>query len=117
MEALELVCRDKLREVCAGYDVMWAAHPGLVPATREVFEGHFGGRPNQIDATVREDAAGVTEENLIQPPQGACTIEGLCLNTGVGVQYLTAWLTKSKPVPLYNLMEDAATAEIYRVQN
>lgn len=117
--ALELVRRDKLREVRAGHDGTWAAHPGLIPAIREVFEGHLGGRPNQIDAAASVDAAagGVTEEDLLQPPRGARTVEGLRLNTRVGVQYLAAWLAGSGSVPLYNLMEDAATAEISRVQN
>ncbi|KAL6838833.1 hypothetical protein ACP4OV_031269 [Aristida adscensionis] len=113
--ALELVRRDKLREVRAGHDGTWAAHPGLIPAIREVFEGHLGGRPNQIDAAA--DAGAVTEEDLLQPPRGARTVDGLRLNTRVGVQYLAAWLAGSGSVPLYNLMEDAATAEISRVQN
>ncbi|CAM0904098.1 unnamed protein product [Alopecurus aequalis] len=115
--ALELVRRDKLREVRAGHDGTWAAHPGLIPAIREVFEGHLRGKPNQLDAAAPADAATITEEDLIQPPRGACTVEGLRLNTRVGVQYLAAWLGGSGSVPLYNLMEDAATAEISRVQN
>ncbi|XP_051217908.1 malate synthase [Lolium perenne] len=116
--ALELVRGDKLREVRAGHDGTWAAHPGLIPAIREVFEGHLGGKPNQINAAgAPADAAAITEEDLIQPPRGARTVEGLRLNTRVGVQYLAAWLGGSGSVPLYNLMEDAATAEISRVQN
>ena len=107
--------RDKLREVRAGHAGTWAAHPGLSPAIREVFEGHLGGKPNQIDAAAPVDA--ITEEDLIQPPRGTRTVEGLRLNTRVGVQYLAAWLGGSGSVPLYNLMEDAATAEISRVQN
>ncbi|KAM0926201.1 hypothetical protein ACQ4PT_003720 [Festuca glaucescens] len=115
--ALELVRGDKLREVRAGHDDTWAAHPGLIPAIREVFEGHLGGKPNQINAAAAPAAAAITEEDLIQPPRGARTVEGLRLNTHVGVQYLAAWLGGSGSVPLYNLMEDAATAEISRVQN
>ncbi|KAM0873208.1 hypothetical protein ACQ4PT_038243 [Festuca glaucescens] len=116
--ALELVRGDKLREVRAGHDGTWAAHPGLIPAIREVFEGHLGGKPNQINAAAAPaDAAAITEEDLIQPPRGARTVEGLRLNIRVGVQYLAAWLGGSGSVPLYNLMEDAATAEISRVQN
>lgn len=117
--ALELVRKDKLREVRAGHDGTWAAHPGLIPAIREVFEGHLRGRPNQIGdaAAGHQEGAGVTEEDLIQPPRGARTVDGLRLNTRVGVQYLAAWLAGSGSVPLYNLMEDAATAEISRVQN
>jgi malate synthase len=109
------VRKDKLREVGAGHDGTWAAHPGLIPAIREVFEGHLSGRPNQITDAVA--AGDVTEEDLIQPPVGARTVDGLRLNTRVGVKYLAAWLAGSGSVPLYNLMEDAATAEISRVQN
>lgn len=109
---LELVCRDKLQEVCTGYDGMWAAHPGLIPTIQEVFEGHLGGRSNKIDAVVREDVPKVTVEDLIQPPQGARTVEGMSLNTRVGVQYLVVWLVGSRSVLLYNLMEDATTTEI-----
>lgn len=122
--ALELVRKDKLREVRAGHDGTWAAHPGLIPAVREVFEGHLGGRPNQIiigDGAAagghEHEGASVREEDLIQPPRGARTVDGLRLNVRVGVQYLAAWLGGSGSVPLYNLMEDAATAEISRVQN
>ncbi|TVU15474.1 hypothetical protein EJB05_38997, partial [Eragrostis curvula] len=117
--ALELVRKDKLREARAGHDGTWAAHPGLIPAIREVFEGHLGGRPNQINADAATATAGdrITEDDLVQPPVGARTVDGLRLNTRVGVQYLAAWLAGSGSVPLYNLMEDAATAEISRVQN
>ncbi|NP_001105328.1 malate synthase, glyoxysomal [Zea mays] len=115
--ALELVRKDKLREVRAGHDGTWAAHPGLIPAIREVFEGHLGGRPNQIGDAAGHEGASVKEEDLIQPPRGARTVDGLRLNVRVGVQYLAAWLAGSGSVPLYNLMEDAATAEISRVQN
>ena len=113
-----MVRKDKLREVRAGHDGTWAAHPGLIPAIREVFEGHLGGRPNQIgDAPAGQEPAAVAAEDLIQPPRGARTVDGLRLNARVGVQYLAAWLAGSGSVPLYNLMEDAATAEISRVQN
>ena len=115
--ALELVRKDKLREVRAGHDGTWAAHPGLIPAIREVFEGHLGGRPNQIGDAAEHEGASVREEDLIQPPRGARTVDGLRLNVRVGVQYLAAWLAGSGSVPLYNLMEEAATAEISRVQN
>uniref|UniRef100_A0A0D9W6F6 malate synthase n=1 Tax=Leersia perrieri TaxID=77586 RepID=A0A0D9W6F6_9ORYZ len=115
--AMELVRKDKLREVRAGHDGTWAAHPGLIPAIREVFVGHLAGKPNQIaDATAADDAV-VTEDDLLQPPRGARTVEALRHNTRVGVRYLAAWLAGSGSVPLYNLMEDAATAEISRVQN
>ncbi|KAK1290005.1 hypothetical protein QJS10_CPB18g00485 [Acorus calamus] len=115
--ALELVRKDKLREVQAGHDGTWAAHPGLIPAITKVFSSHMRAAPHQIDTMKREDATTVTEEDLLQKPRGVRTMEGLRLNTRVGVQYLAAWLTGTGSVPLYNLMEDAATAEISRVQN
>ncbi|PIA33657.1 hypothetical protein AQUCO_04000018v1 [Aquilegia coerulea] len=116
-EALNLVKKDKLREVRAGHDGTWAAHPGLIPAIMETFVNNMGNTPNQIETMKREDAANLTEEDLLQIPRGARTMEGLRLNTRVGIQYLAAWLTGTGSVPLYNLMEDAATAEISRVQN
>ncbi|KAK9080543.1 hypothetical protein SSX86_000301 [Deinandra increscens subsp. villosa] len=115
--ALELVKKDKLREVRAGHDGTWAAHPGLIPAIMEVFNNNMGNSQNLIKTMKREDAATITEEDLLQIPRGVRTIEGLRLNTRVGIQYLAAWLTGTGSVPLYNLMEDAATAEISRVQN
>ncbi|EOA19524.1 hypothetical protein CARUB_v10002436mg [Capsella rubella] len=115
--ALDLVRKDKLREVRAGHDGTWAAHPGLIPICMEAFTGHMGKNPNQIKSMKREDASAITEEDLLQIPRGVRTLEGLRLNTRVGIQYLAAWLTGSGSVPLYNLMEDAATAEISRVQN
>ncbi|KAJ4972854.1 hypothetical protein NE237_006028 [Protea cynaroides] len=115
--ALELVRKDKLREVLAGHDGTWAAHPGLIPAIMEVFSKNMANTPNQIQIMKREDAVNVTEDDLLQRPHGVRTMEGLRLNTRVGIQYLAAWLTGTGSVPLYNLMEDAATAEISRVQN
>lgn len=114
--ALELVRKDKLREVKAGHDGTWAAHPGLIPSCMEIFN-NMGNAPNQITTMQRDDAAKLTEEDLLQIPRGVRTMEGLRLNTRVGIQYVAAWLTGSGSVPLYNLMEDAATAEISRVQN
>ncbi|XP_022878437.1 malate synthase, glyoxysomal isoform X3 [Olea europaea var. sylvestris] len=115
--ALELVRKDKLREVKAGHDGTWAAHPGLIPAIMEVFTNSMGNKANQIHTVKREDAVNLTEEDLLQRPRGVRTMEGLRHNTRVGIQYLAAWLTGTGSVPLYNLMEDAATAEISRVQN
>lgn len=105
---------DKLREVLAGHDGTWAAHPGLVPLILEVFSQNMR-TPNQLHVA-REDV-NVTEADLLQMPKGTKSLEGLRLNTRVGIQYLEAWMTGSGSVPLYNLMEDAATAEISRVQN
>ncbi|CAI9754666.1 unnamed protein product [Fraxinus pennsylvanica] len=115
--ALELVRKDKLREVKAGHDGTWAAHPGLIPAIMEVFTNSMGNEANQIHTVKREDVANLTEDDLLQRPRGVRTMEGFRLNTRVGIQYLAAWLTGTGSVPLYNLMEDAATAEISRVQN
>ncbi|GFZ07881.1 malate synthase [Actinidia rufa] len=115
--ALELVRQDKLREVKAGHDGTWAAHPGLIPAIMEVFNNNMGHAPHQIQTMKREEEVHLTEEDLLQRPRGVRTMEGLRLNTRVGIQYLAAWLTGTGSVPLYNLMEDAATAEISRVQN
>ncbi|XP_057795149.1 malate synthase, glyoxysomal-like [Salvia miltiorrhiza] len=114
--ALELVRKDKQREVEAGHDGTWAAHPGLIPAIMEVFKGGMGDKPNQIQGVAREDASASTEAYLLELPRGVRTMEGLRLNTRVGIQYLAAWLTGTGSVPLYGLMEDAATAEISRVQ-
>lgn len=115
--AMELVKKDKLREVKAGHDGTWAAHPGLISPILEVFDPNMGDAPNQIQSVTRQDASAISEEDLLQLPRGVRTMEGLRLNTRVGIQYLAAWLTGSGAVPLYNLMEDAATAEISRAQN
>lgn len=117
--AMELVKKDKLREVRAGHDGTWAAHPGLIQICMEVFDNNMKkvNTPNQIESMKREDAASLTEEDLLQRPRGVRTMEALRLNTRVGIQYLAAWLGGAGSVPLYNLMEDAATAEISRVQN
>ncbi|KAJ6821171.1 malate synthase, glyoxysomal [Iris pallida] len=113
--ALELVRRDKLREVRAGHDGTWAAHPGLVPAILEVFDANMRGA-NQIHYAATA-APSVSEEDLLRRPTGSRSTEGLRLNTRVGIRYLAAWLAGTGSVPLYNLMEDAATAEISRAQN
>jgi len=111
--ALEKVRADKLREVSDGHDGTWVAHPGLVPLAREIFDAGMPG-PNQIDR-LRTDVE-VTAADLLQVPQGTRTLGGLRHNVRVAVQYLEAWLNGVGCVPLYNLMEDAATAEICRAQ-
>jgi malate synthase len=111
--ALEKVRADKMREVTDGHDGTWVAHPGLVPLARGMFEEHMKG-PNQLDR-LRQDVQ-VTPEDLLCVPTGTRTEEGLRLNIRVGVQYLEAWLGGNGCVPLYHLMEDAATAEISRAQ-
>ena len=112
-KALDKVRQDKMREVFAGHDGTWVAHPGLVPVAKEVFDRHMPG-PNQISRK-REDVC-VTANDLITPPKGNITAEGLRWNIDVGIQYLESWLRGNGCVPIYNLMEDAATAEICRAQ-
>ncbi|HEY7212572.1 MAG TPA: malate synthase A [Bryobacteraceae bacterium] len=111
--ALEKVRADKLREVLAGHDGTWVAHPGLVAVAKAVFDEHMAG-PNQI-SRLREDVH-VTAADLLQLPTGDITQAGLELNIDVGIQYLESWLRGNGCVPIYNLMEDAATAEISRAQ-
>ncbi len=111
--ALAKVRADKLREVKSGHDGTWVAHPALVPIAKEIFDAHLRA-PNQIGAK-REDRE-ITEQDLLEVPPGERTEEGLRHNVRVGVQYLAAWMDGQGCVPLYNLMEDAATAEIARAQ-
>jgi len=112
-KALEKVRQDKLREVNAGHDGTWVAHPGLVPIAKEVFDTHMK-TPNQIKRR-REDVY-VEAKDLLTVTEGQITEEGLRWNIDVGLQYLESWLRGSGCVPIYNLMEDAATAEICRSQ-
>jgi len=112
-KALEKVRQDKLREVRAGHDGTWVAHPGLVPIAKEIFDAHMK-EPNQIGC--RRDEVHVTAKDLLTVPEGKITEEGLRWNIDVGLQYLESWLRGSGCVPIYNLMEDAATAEICRAQ-
>ena len=111
--ALAKVVADKEREVGDGHDGTWVAHPGLVPVAAAVFDEHMPG-PHQINRQ-REDVE-VTAADLLQVPEGTITEQGLRTNLSVGVQYLEAWLRGTGCVPLYHLMEDAATAEISRAQ-
>ena len=111
--ALEKVRADKLREVQAGHDGTWVAHPGLISVAMEIFDQGMA-EANQIGnrrAEVRVQAA-----DLLTVPGGDITEAGLRMNLNVGIQYLEAWLGGSGCVPLYHLMEDAATAEISRSQ-
>ena len=110
--AFAKVRADKLREVKAGHDGTWVAHPGMVALAKEVFDEHMP-EPNQID---KAPGAARTADKLLELPQGAITEKGLRQNVNVGILYLEAWLGGSGAVPLYNLMEDAATAEISRTQ-
>jgi malate synthase len=111
--ALEKVRQDKLREVQAGHDGTWVAHPGLVPVARAIFDEHM---PSANQITRRRDDVRVAAHDLLTVPDGTITAEGLRHNVDVGVRYLEAWLRGTPCVPIYNLMEDAATAEISRTQ-
>ena len=111
--ALEKVRADKRREAGDGHDGTWVAHPGLVPIATEIFNQEMP-EPNQIHR-LREDVQ-VTADDLLQVPKGEITETGLRTNISIGVQYLEAWLGGLGCVPLYYLMEDAATAEISRTQ-
>jgi malate synthase len=111
--AMEKVVADKLREVRAGHDGTWVAHPGLVPIAKRIFDAPMPG-PNQIDR--KRDDVNVTAADLLRVPEGVITEKGLRQNVNVGILYLEAWLGGLGCVPLYNLMEDAATAEISRAQ-
>jgi malate synthase len=109
--ALEKVRADKLREFGNGHDGTWVAHPALVPVAMQAFEAMTGS--NQLE-TIPEHIPG--REEMLQLHEGVRTEAGARENIRVGVQYLAAWLGGKGAVPLYNLMEDAATAEICRTQ-
>jgi len=111
--ALDKVHADKLREAKEGHDGTWVAHPGLVRIATEVFD-EFMPEANQVGR--QRDDVKVSAADLLTPSAGDITEEGVRLNLKVGIQYLEAWLGGNGCVPLYNLMEDAATAEISRAQ-
>jgi malate synthase len=111
--ALDKVHQDKLREVKNGHDGTWVAHPGLVATAKAVFDEFMPG-PNQID-NKREDVY-ITAEDLLKVTEGPITEAGFRQNINVGLLYTESWLRGNGCVPLYNLMEDAATAEISRTQ-
>jgi len=112
--ALQKVREDKRREANDGHDGTWVAHPGLVQSAREEFDRVLGDNPNQM-GRLRTDLA-IAAEELLEVPQGTITEEGVRTNIRVGIRYIEAWLGGQGCVPLYNLMEDAATAEITRTQ-
>jgi malate synthase len=111
--AMARVRADKLREVHAGHDGTWIAHPGLAPIACEAFDSVMKG-PNQLLVSRADVNVGALD--LLKVPDGAITEAGLRGCIRVGVQYLEAWLRGNGCVPLYHLMEDAATAEICRAQ-
>ena len=111
--ALKRVKTDKEREAREGHDGTWVAHPGLIPIAKAAFDVLMP-KANQVDR--QRDHVNVTAADLLAAPQGTITEEGLRTNIRVGIQYIAAWLAGNGCVPLYNLMEDAATAEISRTQ-
>ncbi|HEY0975552.1 MAG TPA: malate synthase A [Solimonas sp.] len=111
-EVFAKVTADKLREVKNGHDGTWVAHPGLVPVALKVFDEHMP-TPNQVSKQFNYK---IKAADLLVKPEGAFTEAGLRNNVNVGIQYTEAWLRGNGCVPLHNLMEDAATAEISRTQ-
>ncbi|MEZ4978653.1 MAG: malate synthase A [Chitinophagales bacterium] len=111
--AVEKVRQDKVREAKAGHDGTWVAHPGLVKVAMDVFNEYMPAA-NQLDK-LREDVA-VSEKDLITVPEGTITEAGLRMNINVGILYIESWLRGVGAAAIYNLMEDAATAEISRTQ-
>ncbi len=112
-KAVQKVRDDKLREVKAGHDGTWVAHPGLVSVAKDIFDADMTSA-NQIERMTQD--VHITPQDLLTIPQGDITEEGLRINVDVGIQYLESWLRGSGCVPIYDLMEDAATAEISRSQ-
>jgi malate synthase len=111
--AFAKVRADKEREVREGYDGTWVAHPDLVPVAKEVFDRMMP-QPNQVSRMRLH--VNVLRDDLLKVHEGSKTEAGFRLNIRVGVQYIEAWLRGRGAVPIYNLMEDAATAEISRAQ-
>jgi malate synthase len=114
--ALARVREDKERESRDGFDGTWVAHPDLVPVARDVFDQQLGARPHQKER-LREDVR-VTANQLVDAtvPGGLVTEGGIRTNVEVAIRYLEAWLRGTGAVAIHNLMEDAATAEISRMQ-
>ncbi len=111
--AFAKVKADKEREVKNGHDGTWVAHPGLVKLAMQVFDTHMP-TSNQMD--VKRDDISISEEDLLAIPEGTITQKGIQENINVGIHYIANWLSGNGAVALYNLMEDAATAEISRTQ-
>jgi malate synthase len=111
--AMDQVRADKEREASIGHDGTWVAHPGLVALAKEVFDRHMP-QPNQINRKLEDFQ--VTAADLLSVPKAEITEAGLRQNIAVGIGYLESWLRGVGCVPLFNLMEDAATAEISRAQ-
>ena len=114
--ALAKVREDKTRESADGFDGSWVAHPDLVALCREVFDAALGDRPNQLTRQRDDVSVSAAELLAVSKTPGTITEAGLRNNISVGLQYLTSWLGGNGAVAIFNLMEDAATAEISRSQ-
>jgi malate synthase len=114
--ALAKVRDDKTRESGDGFDGSWVAHPDLVPICREVFDGVLGSKPNQLNRLRDEVSVSASDLLSISETPGTITEAGLRNDISVGLQYLASWLAGNGAVAIFNLMEDAATAEIARSQ-
>jgi malate synthase len=114
--AFEKVRADKTRESEDGFDGSWVAHPDLVPICREIFDGVLGDRPNQRDRLREEVSVSASDLLAVDKTPGEITEAGLRNNISVGLQYIATWLGGNGAVAVFNLMEDAATAEIARSQ-
>ena len=119
--AMAKVEEDKVREVLAGHDGTWVAHPALVTVAKKVFDQHMGRTPNQINSAPCLVGASIREADLLRlpdniPPGQAITSRGLAHGVGIVLAYTEAWLRGVGCIPLHNAMEDAATAEISRAQ-
>jgi malate synthase len=115
-QAIAKVREDKQREAGDGFDGTWVAHPDLVEVAKEVFDEVLGERPNQIDRQRDDVKVGQRELLDIAATPGEATEEGLRNDVNVGIQYISSWLRGQGAAPIFNLMEDAATAEIARSQ-
>ncbi len=113
--AMQGIITDKRRDATDGYDGGWVAHPGLVDAAMKEFVAVLGDKQNQIEKQ-RDDVQVTAKELLDFQPEQPITEAGLRMNINVGIHYLGAWLAGNGCVPIHNLMEDAATAEISRSQ-
>lgn len=112
-QVLTKVVEDKHRESLNGHDGTWVAHPGLVHVAMEIFDNHLGERQNQLDF-FPDSAGNITAEELLSPCEGTRNEEGVRKNIRIALYYIEAWIRGVGCVPIYGLMEDAATAEISR---
>ena len=111
--AFEKVRQDKLREARLGHDGTWVAHPGLVPVAMDVFNAVM---PSRHQIHKKRQIRNISDTAMLAPHKGTITEAGVRTNISVGIRYIAAWLCGSGAVPIHNLMEDAATAEISRTQ-